>query len=108
MAKMTSGEGWSLSSDEPATPTQEKKSSAPEPRIRLENRVGKKVTVISGLHTYGSARLEKIARELKMICGAGGTVKNGVIEIQGDQSELAKQYFLDEEVGGRIGGKKNG
>ncbi len=58
---------------------------SPIPKIRLEKRAGKSVTVISGLHTYGSARLNVIARELKSTLGTGGTVKNGTIEIQGDK-----------------------
>ena len=34
-----------------------------------------------------SAELKRLARELKAKCGSGGTVKDGVIEIQGDCSE---------------------
>ena len=65
----------------------------PKPKIYVEKRGGKQVTVISGLHTYGSARLEAIAKELKTSLGAGGTVKNGVIEIQGDWEGKVKVYF---------------
>jgi translation initiation factor 1 len=60
----------------------------PRPRIYIEKRGGKTVTLISGLHTYGAPRLDELAKALKLLCGAGGTVKNGVIEIQGDN--LAK------------------
>lgn len=63
------------------------------PKIRLEKRAGKTVTVISGLHTYGSKRLEHIARELKSTLGAGGTVKSGAIEIQGDKVTPIKKWF---------------
>jgi translation initiation factor 1 (eIF-1/SUI1) len=49
--------------------------NSPTPKIRLEKRSGKTVTLISGLHTYGAERLETIARELKSTLGAGGTVK---------------------------------
>lgn len=66
---------------------------SPVPKIRLERRRGKDVTVISGLHTYGSARLEAIAKELKTALGTGGTVKNGVIEIQGDKVGPVKGWF---------------
>ena len=68
---------------------------SPAPKIRLERRAGKSVTVIAGLHTYGSKRLELIAGELKSILGAGGTVKNGMIEIQGDKCEAVKNWFID-------------
>lgn len=67
---------------------------SPVPKIRLEKRAGKAVTVISGLHTYGTARLDTIARELKTLLGAGGTVKNGAIEIQGDKVAPIKIWFL--------------
>jgi len=66
---------------------------SPVPKIRLEKRAGKSVTVISGLHTYGTARLNVIARELKSTLGAGGTVKNGTIEIQGDKAAQVKAWF---------------
>ena len=59
--------------------------------------MGKAVTVIAGLHTYGSARLEAIAKELKSTLGVGGTVKNSVIEIQGDKMEIIKNWFKKEK-----------
>ncbi len=49
-------------------------------------RRGKVVTVIRGLPDRGPA-LEARAAELKRLCGAGGTVKDGAIEIQGDHRE---------------------
>ena len=67
---------------------------SPVPKIRLEKRAGKAVTVIAGLHTYGAARLDAIARELKSTLGAGGTAKNGIIEIQGDKVTAVKAWFL--------------
>jgi translation initiation factor 1 len=50
------------------------------------NRGGKIVTVIHGLRVRGVA-LDALAAELKRLCGAGGTVKDGVVEIQGDHRE---------------------
>ena len=93
MEKMTSGPGWSLSSDEPEKPTKPLNPDSPKPKIRLEKRVGKYVTVIAGLHTYGADRLNAIAKELKSLCGAGGTVKNGAIEIQGDKVKLIQAWL---------------
>jgi translation initiation factor 1 len=49
-------------------------------------RGGKVVTVIRGLPERGAA-LEARAGELKRLCGAGGTVQDGTIEIQGDHRE---------------------
>ena len=94
MARMLSGNGWALSPDD-RTPQLVKKENPASPRakIRLERRMGKTVTVISGLHTYGEARLVGIAKELKTLFGTGGTVKNGQIEIQGDQVKPVTAWF---------------
>ena len=48
-----------------------------------KGRKGKGVTTISGV-PLEPGDLKRFARELKQSCGSGGTVKNGVIEIQGD------------------------
>jgi translation initiation factor 1 len=74
---------------------------SPVAKIYLEERAGKVVTVISGLHTYGEARLNAITRELKIALGAGGTLKNGVIEIQGDRAAQIKAWFKDQSARGR-------
>ncbi len=49
-------------------------------------RNGKTVTVIHGLPERGPA-LESRLSEMKQLCGAGGTLKDGVVEIQGDHRE---------------------
>ncbi len=49
-------------------------------------RNGKTVTVIHGLPERGPA-LESRLSEMKRLCGAGGTLKDGVVEIQGDHRE---------------------
>ncbi len=49
-------------------------------------RGGKTVTIIRGLPERGAA-LEARAAELKRRCGAGGAVKDGAVEIQGDHRE---------------------
>lgn len=55
-------------------------------------RGGKVVTVIQGLPERGQA-LEMRAAELKRLCGAGGTVKDGAVEIQGDHRERAAGHL---------------
>ena len=54
-------------------------------RLRWETkgRKGKGVTVITGLALDHDA-LKDLAKQLKQYCGTGGSVKNGSIEIQGD------------------------
>lgn len=58
-------------------------------RVRRETkgRGGKTVTVITGVPLAG-AELKALAKELKTRCGSGGTLKAGVIEIQGDHADL--------------------
>jgi translation initiation factor 1 len=75
-------------------------------RVRLESkgRKGKSVTTITGLLLDGEG-LKKLAGELKTMCGAGGAVKDGVIEIQGDHTaivmaELKKRGFTAKRAGG--------
>ena len=53
-------------------------------------RGGKTVTVIHGLPERGTA-LDVRLSELKRLCGAGGTNKDGVLEIQGDHRERLAQ-----------------
>ena len=52
-----------------------------------QGRKGKGVTVISGLPLVASD-LEKLATQLKKRCGSGGTVRDGLIEIQGDHRDV--------------------
>jgi translation initiation factor 1 len=44
------------------------------------------VTAIRGLPGTG-ADLDSLVTELKRLCGAGGTLRDGVVEIQGDHRE---------------------
>lgn len=55
-----------------------------------KGRGGKGVTLIIGLPLAEPA-LKKLSKTLKQICGTGGTVKDGVIEIQGEQREKLKE-----------------
>ena len=69
-----------------------KKTAAPKSdgvvRLMLEKkgRGGKTVTVITGL-PGSEDDLRELATELKRRCGTGGTLKDGVIEIQGDHRD---------------------
>jgi len=54
-----------------------------------KGRGGKAVTIIRGLPLSGDA-LKALATQLKKKCGVGGTLKDDIIEIQGDQRELLK------------------
>ena len=82
--------------------------SAATARVRVGREVagrgGKGVSVISGLPLAGT-ELEALATRLKKLCGAGGAVKDGTIEIQGDHrdrlvAELQKLGFEAKRSGG--------
>jgi len=51
-----------------------------------KGRKGKGVTLVAGVPLEG-IELSDLAKKLKSRCGAGGTVKNGIIEIQGDHRD---------------------
>ena len=75
-------------------------------RIRREKkgRRGKTVTTVSGL-PQGPDALKQLASQLKRTCGTGGSVKDGVIEIQGDhravlKAELEKLGYTVKLAGG--------
>src|ERR1700744_1856406 len=53
----------------------------------VKGRAGKGVTVVTGL-PLGMADIEALAAHLKKRCGSGGTVRDGVIEIQGDHRDV--------------------
>ena len=55
-----------------------------------KGRKGKGVTIISGL-PLNAKGLQKLAKQLKRKCGAGGTVREDVIEIQGEHRNLLVQ-----------------
>ena len=50
-------------------------------------RGGKTVTIVTGFTGIGLPEKESLAKKMRNACGCGGTVKDGVIEIQGDQRE---------------------
>ena len=52
-----------------------------------KGRKGSGVTLITGL-PLAEPELTGLAKQLKQRCGSGGTVKNGIIEVQGDHREV--------------------
>src|SRR6185503_5784968 len=63
--------------------------------IRRETggRGGKTVTVIDGFVGIGLPEKETLAKKMRAACGCGGTVKDGQIEIQGDQRETVAKIL---------------
>jgi len=75
-------------------------------RVRRETqgRGGKAVTVVSGV-PLDAAALNQLGRQLKAACGSGGTVKDGVIEVQGEHCDklmaaLQAQGYKVKRAGG--------
>ncbi len=85
------------STDKNAFPKLEKREPLPiqkDALIRLEyqthGRKGKGVSLVIGLKG-GDEAIASLAAELKKQCGCGGTVKQGIIEIQGDKIAFLKK-----------------
>ena len=75
-------------------------------RVQRETkgRGGKNVTLVRGLALDAEA-LVVLAKQFKAACGSGGTVKDGVIEVQGDHvvtliAALEKRGYKVKRVGG--------
>ena len=75
-------------------------------RVSRENkgRGGKTVTVVKGV-LRDATGLTTLGKQLKAACGTGGTVKDGIIEIQGDHvatiiTALQKHGFTVKRAGG--------
>ena len=69
-----------------------------------KGRGGKTVTVVAGL-ALDAAALALLGKQLRSACGSGGTVKEGVIEVQGDHvamvlALLRKQGYKAKQAGG--------
>jgi len=75
------------------TPTGSKRGKPNKNRGRVDiirqkaHRGGKTVTVITNFQGIGLPEKETLAKQMQKSCGTGGTVKNGNIEIQGEQRE---------------------
>jgi translation initiation factor 1 len=54
---------------------------------QTKGRGGKSVTLVKGL-ALDALSLAALGKQLRTACGSGGTVKDGVIEVQGDHCEL--------------------
>jgi len=85
----------------PAASPPQMAAAVPPPKDRgrvdivreVNGRGGKTVTVITGFTGIGSPEKETLAKKIRAACGCGGTVKDGRIEIQGDQRETAAKIL---------------
>jgi translation initiation factor 1 len=72
----------------------ERRADGDRVKVRREvaGRRGRAVTTVSGL-PVDEAALRELAGKLKKRCGVGGSVKDGVIEIQGDHRDVVVQIL---------------
>ncbi|MDD4307221.1 MAG: stress response translation initiation inhibitor YciH [Thermoplasmata archaeon] len=59
-----------------------------------KRRYGKIVTVVTGINT-SDINVEELARTLKTKCAAGGTIKGGNIELQGDHIKKVQKVLIE-------------
>lgn len=59
------------------------------------HRGGKTVTVVTGFVGIGQLEKERLAKAMQKACGAGGTVKEGRIEIQGDHRDSVARILTN-------------
>lgn len=59
---------------------------------QTKGRNGKPVSIATGF-SLDAQELKSLAKNLKQICGTGGTVKDGSIEIQGDQRDKIVEFL---------------
>ena len=88
-----------------ASPPVRSPATKPEPPARNRGRVdivretagrgGKTVTVVTNFTGIGLPEKELLAKKMQKACGAGGTVKDGRIEIQGDRREIVAKVLTD-------------
>lgn len=72
--------------------------------LQTKGRGGKAVTLVKGLALDADA-LNALGKQLRSACGSGGTVKDGVLEVQGDHcdriiAELESRGFKPKRAGG--------
>ena len=72
--------------------------------LQTKGRGGKSVTLVKGL-PLDAVGLAELAKQLRNACGSGGTVKDGVVEVQGDHvatvmAALQKQSYVVKRAGG--------
>ena len=76
---------------------QDDKQKSRPVKVRKEKRGQAIVTVVLNL-TLDPKAIKEVAARLKKKCGCGGTVKDGIIEIQGDKVDQVRQELQAEGI----------
>jgi translation initiation factor 1 len=95
-AKTSGGTGANLGGvGQGAKAAPEKNRGRVEIRRETGGRGGKTVTTVSGFVGIGLPEKEQLTKKMRGACGCGGTVKDGAIEIQGDQREKMAKILVE-------------
>ncbi len=90
---------------ERATPSRPPGEQKIRVQVSRKGRKGKTVTLLTGFETTPEI-LAALLKTLKGRCGAGGTVKDDVIEIQGDHAQTIVQVLIQQGYAAKISGGK--
>ena len=99
------GDQRGLNTESSRQPQPRQRRARPDGVVRVSRekggRRGKIVTLVSGLP---QREAEAVARELKRLCGAGGSVKDGAVEIQGDHRDKIAAHLRAAGYGVKLAG----
>src|SRR3954468_16409041 len=82
-------------SEKPSAIHDQKSRGRVDIRRETGGRGGKTVTIVEGFVGIGLPEKEQLAKKMRAACGCGGTVKDGQIEIQGDQRETVARILTE-------------
>lgn len=85
----------SVTTDDAAPPSPKKNRGRVDIIRQTAHRGGKTVTVVTGFTGISLAEKEALAKDMQKACGAGGTVKEGRIEVQGDQRDTVSRILTN-------------
>lgn len=84
---------FKLEEDQPQQETLPAKQQKLKVRLDTKQRAGKAVTLVEGF-SGNKDDIESLGKMLKTYCGTGGSVKDGIIIVQGDQRDKLLQWLL--------------
>ena len=90
--RISGGEGWTLNAAQDDT-APKRSGGAKVAKLRMERRKGKPTTILYDLQ--GVSSMKTLAKELKTLVSAGGTTKDGKIEIQGEHRDKFRVYLRE-------------
>jgi translation initiation factor 1 len=85
--------GFKMEEDLPQEQTLAPKQQKLRVRLDTKQRAGKAVTLVEGFEGKEEDR-EELGKKLKTFCGTGGSVKDGLIIVQGDQRDKLLSWLL--------------